>query len=195
MFEKTFLRSMYRTNWTIIGLFFRGLGFPINWVLSIPFTRRSMPILSFIKNQQPSRRWPRPFLLIRELMYSSLSILPFRILISSFKLFIISCFFFLPFSKSSNCRTFVELIPLVQQVVISATFACSFLKVTNISEISFVLLKYFIIIGFICIVSFWTSLSNLFPFLFWVWLSSEISLLWRFIEILWNVIHNFVVWM
>ena len=81
-----------------------------------------------------------------------------KVLTSSFKLFIISSFFFLFFSKSSNwsdmcwtdsvisasylclliCIDFVSL----PKLYISATFVSSFLKLTNISEISLVLLVF-----------------------------------------------------
>ena len=130
MFEKTFFRSLYRTNSTTIGLFFRGFGFPIWWLVLMSVTERSMYILSFIKlatkssvisSLFSSNPWTNIQFLLEYCSWSSLSFskvstLPFRVLTSSFKLFIISSPFYL-FRNHQICQICVELIPLVQQVV------------------------------------------------------------------------------
>ena len=130
-----------------MGLFIRGLDFPIRWLLSMSFTERSMSILSFIKlatkssmisSLSSSNPWINTQFLFEywswsSLYFSKVSTLPFRVLTSSFKLFIISSFPFLLFWNHQICQTCVKLIPLVQQVV----WFCFIAKVIYLSYFCF----------------------------------------------------------
>ena len=172
---------------------------------------------SVISSLFSSNPWANILHLLEYCFWSSLSFfevstLLFRLLTFSFKLFIFYFFSFLSFSKSSNlskmcwndpvssasclssliCIDFVSL----QKLYISTTFASRFLKLTNISEISLVLL--------VC----WNASSSMvssallvfeLPSLTFFLSSSGFDsplrslFFWGFIEILWNIIHNFFV--
>ena len=49
LFEKTFLRMLCWRKLTIIGLFFRGLGFSIRWFLSMYIAESSLSYIVFYK--------------------------------------------------------------------------------------------------------------------------------------------------